>query len=401
MGLFTKKKNDSVSDGRKPWSSVLKNFGLGGEMIWLHPDEDFNINSTLIVQPGEEAIFVKQGYIEQVFQNGTYTLKTENYPFLSRLINKFSDNTSTFNCRVLFVRVASSVELMWGTDSPIQVRDKFLGIQTDLRARGSYKVQVSNAAIFLTKLIGNGIQSFSPQDIKSYFGCEFIGEIKSCIAKVVNEMDQEILGIASRATEFAKMIEPTLRDALAEYGVELLKFVISGIDFAEDELRRKYDAMGIDARGKVINAQADKSVMDLLGDKWQQQQQFDILRNFSMQSGNGVASTGAEIGAGMAVGAAFMGMSNQMTQQTVQTVGATPPPPVSQWYIYVGGQQIGPMSIQQIKEYATSGQFKPQDLVWKAGLADWIAAEGVPEIMALFATPTPPMPPTPPTPHQM
>ena len=388
MGLFTNKKSAS-----KPWSSVLKNLSLGGEMIWLHPDEDFNINSTLIVQPGEEAIFVKSGHVEQVFTNGTYTLKTENYPFISHLINKFSDNTSRFNCRVFFVRVASSIELLWGTDSPIQVRDKFLGIQTDLRARGSYKVQVNNASLFLTKLIGNGIKSYSPQDIKSYFGCEFISEIKSRIAQIVNEMNQEILGIASRATEFAKIIEPSLKESLAEYGVELLKFVISGIDFADDELRRKYDAMGIDARGKVINAQADKNVMDILGDKWQQQQQFDIMRNFSMNSGNGVSSAGAEIGAGMAMGAAFFGMGNQINQQpSAQNVC---PPPITQWYIYVSGQQIGPLNMQQIKEYIVSGQLSLNDLVWKNGFAEWVSASNVPEIKALFTQQTPPIPPIP------
>lgn len=394
MGFFSKKSDSGSSSPKNKWTSVLKNLGFGGEMIWCHPEEDFNINSTLIVQPGEEAIFVKNGLIEQVFTNGTYTLKTENYPFLSRLINMFSGGESCFNCKVFFVRVASSIELTWGTDGPIQVRDKILGVQTDLRARGAYKVVVSDSGKFLQKLIGNRIQSFSPQDIKKYFGQEFLGEIKSCISRVIIDSDQEILGISSRMTEIAKMIEPIMRQSLAEYGVELQKFVISGIDVAEDELRRRYDEIGIDAIAKIRNAQADKGVMDILGDKWQQQQQYDILRNMSMQSGDAIASSAANLGMGMAAGAAFFGMGNQAMQQATQQT-APPPPPVSQWYVYINGQQIGPVNVQQVQSYITSGQMKQQDLVWKNGMANWASADSVPEIAALFGPPTPPPPPVP------
>lgn len=394
MGFFSKKSDSGSSSPKNKWTSVLKNLGFGGEMIWCHPEEDFNINSTLIVQPGEEAIFVKNGLIEQVFTNGTYTLKTENYPFLSRLINMFSGGESCFNCKVFFVRVASSIELTWGTDGPIQVRDKILGVQTDLRARGAYKVVVSDSGKFLQKFIGNRIQSFSPQDIKKYFGQEFLGEIKSCISKVIIDSDQEILGISSRMTEIAKMIEPIMRESLAEYGVELQKFVISGIDVAEDELRRRYDEIGIDAIAKIRNAQADKGVMDILGDKWQQQQQYDILRNMSMQGGDTIAASAANLGMGMAAGAAFFGMGNQAMQQATQQT-APPPPPVSQWYVYINGQQIGPLNVQQVQSYITSGQMKQQDLVWKNGMANWASADSVPEIAALFSPPTPPPPPVP------
>ena len=129
--------------------------------------------------PGEEAIFVNQGVIEQVFENGTYKLSTNNYPFISRLKNAFSGGISTFNCVVYFVRKASSVEIKWGTDSPIQVRDKVLGIATKLRARGSYKIQVENSAKFLETLIGNNIQCATQEELNKFFITQFQSKIKS------------------------------------------------------------------------------------------------------------------------------------------------------------------------------------------------------------------------------
>ena len=88
MALFNKNPNEvAYTGGKKHWADVIKNTGPGELLIWRQPEEDFNTNSTLIVMPGEEAIFIKGGTVEQVFENGTYKLSTENYPFISRLRN--------------------------------------------------------------------------------------------------------------------------------------------------------------------------------------------------------------------------------------------------------------------------------------------------------------------------
>lgn len=392
MGLFFKKKETAKT--KRQWTSVIKNASVNNDLICnKHREEDFNTHSTLIVQPGEEAIFVKNGVIEQVFTNGTYDLKTENYPFLQRLIRLFSDGESTFNCQIFFVRVASSIEIFWGTDSPIQVRDRLLGIETKVLARGAYKIQICDSARFLTKLIGNGISSFSQYDIKSYFEQELLSEIKSSIAKAINGSDREILGIAEHQKEIGAEVGEYIKDSLTEYGVGLLKFVVSAIDIADDNLRREFDVIGMDAVKKVRNAQADKQVMDILGGGWQAQQLVDIQKTLVENPGSGIASSAAEIGMGLATGAAFMGMGKQMIGQQPPVVS----PPISQWYIYVNRQQIGPMGMAQLQQYVSAGQFSGSDLVWKEGFPSWVAANSVPELASLFVV-TPPTPPTPPMP---
>lgn len=101
MALFNKNPNEAAYvGGKKHWTDVIKNSGSGELLIWRQPEEDFNTNSTLVVMPGEEAIFIKGGTVEQVFENGTYKLSTDNYPFISRLRNAFSGGISTFNCVV-------------------------------------------------------------------------------------------------------------------------------------------------------------------------------------------------------------------------------------------------------------------------------------------------------------
>lgn len=180
MGLFNKNSNEAAYvGGKKHWADVIKNSGPGELLIWRQPEEDFNTNSTLIVMPGEEAIFIKGGTVEQVFENGNYKLSTENYPFISRLRNAFTGGVSTFNCVVYFVRKADSQEIRWGTETPIQVRDKVWGIRTDAKVRGAYKVRIENPVTFLEKLIGNNIQFQLQGELDKYFASEFQGKIKT------------------------------------------------------------------------------------------------------------------------------------------------------------------------------------------------------------------------------
>ena len=322
MGLFNNKNPNETAftGGKKHWADVIKNTGPGELLIWRQPEEDFNTNSTLIVMPGEEAIFIKGGTVEQTFENGTYKLTTENYPFISRLRNAFTGGISTFNCVVYFVRKAHSEEILWGTDSPIQVRDKMLGIATKLKARGAYKIQIDNPVKFLEKLIGNNVPFQLQEELSKYFINEFQSKIKSSITRAANETTQELLGIEARLDEFADAISPFMQETLSDYGLKLVKFSIAAINIDDDELRKRYDEIGMDAIAKMRNAQADKSVMGILGDDWAKQQQVDILKGIANnEGGGGIASAGAGLGMGIAAGGVFGNMSQQTFNQQPQS----------------------------------------------------------------------------------
>jgi len=330
MGLFNKNPNEAAYvGGKKHWADVIKNSGSSDLLIWRQPEEDFNTNSTLVVMPGEEAIFIKGGVIEQTFDNGTYKLSTENYPFISRLRNMFTGGISTFNCVVYFVRKTHSMEILWGTSSPIQVRDKLLGIATKIRARGAYKIQVSNPQKFLTKLIGNNLNAIGNQELlDDYFANEFQSKIKSSITRALNETNTELLGIEARLEEFAEAVEPFFGEILDEYGLRMIKFSIAALDLDDDELRRRYDEIGMDAIAKLRNAQADKGVMDVLGDNWAKQQAANILGSVAANPGSGgIAATGAGLGMGMAAGGVFGGMAQQMFSPLNQQVQQPQQPP--------------------------------------------------------------------------
>ena len=313
MALFKKNPNEvAYTGGKKHWVDVIKNTGPGELLIWRQPEEDFNTNSTLIVMPGEEAIFINGGTVEQVFENGTYKLSTQNYPFISRLRNAFTGGISTFNCVVYFVRKADSQEIIWGTDSPIQVRDKVWGVRTDARVRGAYKVRIDNPAKFLEKLVGNNIPFQLQEDLNRYFRSEFQGKIKAAVSKFLNALEQELIGIDAYLDELSEKIEPYIDEIVSEYGLKCIRFSLAGLDVDTT----KYDTIDesqMELIARTRGFQGAKAGLDILGNDWGRVQGVEVLKDLANNPGaGGVAAAGAGMGMGIGAAGAFGSIAQQV-----------------------------------------------------------------------------------------
>ena len=295
MSIFDKKSGNSKKS--HTILSTLKNNESGRFLVWKLPEEDFNDKSVLIVNPGEEAIFVHNGVIVQTFVNGRYELSSENYPFISELRNMMTGGVSTFTCKVYFVALNQSHEILWGTDSPIKVRDAVQRIVTNVLARGSYRVSIDsaeNGALLMKKLVGFGTTFFSSENLEAYYGRLFQQYIKSYLTKVLSESDEELLIAASHMETYAEEINPKIKDTLAEFGLTLNAFAISGMDvpdISQDPNRRL-----------IEQGYAKQRELEIMGENYGKIKGVDILTNVSQNpSSGGLAGAGAGIVAGVEV----------------------------------------------------------------------------------------------------
>ena len=304
MGLFDKNPNEIFyTGGKKHFTDVIKNTSPVNTLIWLNLEEDFNTNSTLIVAESEEALFFKDGIIEQVFPGGKYKLDTNNYPFISRLRNALSGGISTFNCKVYFVNKVHSMEVLWGTDSPIQVRDPIQGIATSVMARGAYRVQVQDSKKFLLKMVGNSNPVMTENDLVLYFRNQFSQHIKSTIAKYIKSSEEEILGICAEQDMLAEKITDMIAEAFDDYGIRLVNFSIAALDIPENDPGRQM----------LEEAYAQRRQQQILGISWAQRESAAILHEVAQNPGTGgEVSAGAGLGMGMAAGSVFGTMAQQM-----------------------------------------------------------------------------------------
>ncbi|MDO4413711.1 MAG: SPFH domain-containing protein [Erysipelotrichaceae bacterium] len=331
MGIIKKNPNEiNYVGGKKHWTDVIKNTGPADCLIWKQPEEDFNNNSTLIVMPGEIALFVNGGIIEEVFEeSGTFTLNTANYPFISRLKNQFSGGISKYNCIVYFVRTNHSQEILWGTSSPLQIRDKYLGIITKIKARGSYRVQVENAPVFLKKMVGSGNREFNPEDLDRYFTNEFQSLIRNTLTNVLNDVPYELIEVERNIKDLSNQLEQAVQEIMLPYGLKCIRFIIAALEVDDDELRRKYDDKGIDLLNQVRQAKIDNDIINSMGDNYTRRETAQILHELANNpAAGGIASTGAGLGMGIAATNVFANMANNFmspvnSNPITQTVPAT------------------------------------------------------------------------------
>jgi membrane protease subunit (stomatin/prohibitin family) len=294
------------------------NGGMGTKttLAWKFSGEDFYDRSQLIVGEAEEAVFFRDGLALEVFPGGRYTLDTSNHPFLTPLRNRLSNGRNAFSCKVYFVNKDHKLDLRWGTDTPIQVRDPVLRIHTGVQARGSYSIQVADSKKFLIKLVGNNIQMFTQDELSNYYRSAFLQSIKDAIADHLMESGREVLEVANKKGQLAEELKKELIPVLDEYGIELVNFYIASIDIPDSE-----------QRAKLEGAFGDKGVMGIMEEDWARQQSAEILRDLANNPGaGGIAAAGAGLGMGMAAGGVFNEMARNLVVPPTAPVSAQPVP---------------------------------------------------------------------------
>jgi membrane protease subunit (stomatin/prohibitin family) len=282
-------------------------------VISLFPGEDFENRAKLVVAEAEEAVFLRDGLAVGVFDGGQYVLDTNNYPWLSRLLRRFTGGAQAFSCKVYFVSRSHHLGLNWGTSSPIQVRDPKWSLQTSVQAYGSYSARVEDSKKLLVKLVGNAQSTYTVDDLSRHFQGAFGQFINDSIAEHIMSSNEEVLAICADRFKLAAMIAPRLEPLLSKYGLWLENFYVESIKIPNNDLNRL----------QLEDAFAKRGVMNILGEDWGRQQSRDILSDLANNPGaGGVAAAGAATGLGIGAASVFSEMAMQMFKQSPDRPGA-------------------------------------------------------------------------------
>ena len=339
-----------------PIMNVIKNSSMGNTLCFKVPYEDFNIGSQLIVAEYEEALFMKDGLIEEVFCPGKYTLTTENYPFLTKFVSKFlTGGVSAYNCKVYYINKSHHLELKWGTGSAVRLIDPVWGIEVHVQARGAYTAVVKDGKKFFLKMVGANV-SADEKDIVKNFRTAFIQHITDELADYLVSQDNEVLVVCNKKKQLADELKPILNNILDEYGMELVNFYIENIEIPEnDDCMRRIRELRIKRQEKMFEreqnvadervkfnlrresseaeryvsgqmAQADyerMAIRDQDGNNgWARQEAAGILRDAARNEGSSGEFMGVGVGLGM--GAQIGGMMGQMMNNQTSILSAAP-----------------------------------------------------------------------------
>lgn len=275
---------------------VIKYSGDNDILVWKFPGEDFNTLSQLIVSESQEALFFKDGKALDLFTAGRYTLHTQNIPLIIRLVNLPFNGESPFNCQVYFINKVISMDILWGTGSPIPVQDAKYPIILPVRANGQFGVRVADSKKLIVKLVGT-IDKFDQSTLKKYFKGILLTNIKDYIANEFVKNQVSFLEIHSHLKNISKGIQASLEQEFLNYGIELVNFNVNEITPPEDD----------PSYIKLKKALADKAVMDIKGYNYQQERAFNVLDKAAANEGSAsnIMNAGMGLGMGMNMGGVF------------------------------------------------------------------------------------------------
>ncbi len=283
---------------------VVKWDAMPGVLAWKFPSDSLSTWTQLIVSTGQEAFLVKEGRVVGPYGPGKHTLDSQNYPVFAKLLN-LPFSRSPFVAEVWFIRKSFSLDLKWGTTTPIQLEDPQYRIMMPVRAFGSFGLSVTNSELFLNKLIGT-LPAFTEKTVSEHFKGTMLQETKVMIAKFIQEQGISLLKLASHVSQIAEVIEARLVERLSEFGITITHFAITSISTDESN----------PAVARLRRALAERAEMEILGFNYQQKRSFDVLETAAANEGAGnVQSAAIGAGMGMAMGVGMgQGMTSPMQQ---------------------------------------------------------------------------------------
>jgi membrane protease subunit (stomatin/prohibitin family) len=236
-----------------------------------HGSGDFRIGSQLIVGPGQEAVFVRDGKALDTFGPGRHTITTANIPLLVNLIGKVFGGRTPFTAEAYFVNTRVFPDMGWGTTNPIPVMHPGIGLGASL----------------LNEVVGRR-GSYTKSDIHDWLRTATLTQFRD----IVGTLNKSAFDIQSLTADISELMLTKTQDDFEAMGLTLVDFKVGEITPSAKTAQELRD-MGL------INAQM-----------YTQLQAADAIRDAANAPGGNLAGAGVGIGAGVSLG--------QMMTQAVQ-----------------------------------------------------------------------------------
>lgn len=330
------------------FTHVLKYEGDNKTVVWKHPTEDFNTGSTLIVRESQEAIFISNGQILDIFGAGRHILETENLPLIRTVMKLATGGRQAFKAELYFINMVEQMAIKWGTDSKMSYIDPVYEFPLELGACGEMSLSVNNSAKLLIKLVGTE-KSLSQEQLICYLRAFVLTRTKSSMVDEILRRKINVFEIDRNMTILSETIQAQLIEEFIEYGITLNSFRITTIlkpdedrnyikfkelfyrqrnDVMEAQLKQKTALIDEETKAKatVMEAEAMARKRQVEGYTYQQEKGYEVARDVAQNEAVGqFENVGLGLGMITGVGGTIGKSVGEITEKTFQgfSVGNT------------------------------------------------------------------------------
>jgi membrane protease subunit (stomatin/prohibitin family) len=200
-------------------------------------EDELRFGTQLIVNQSQEAVFVKNGQMADIFKAGHHMLSTQNLPILSSIAGIPFGFQTPFKAEVYFINKTIAMETKFGL-IPFNMIEPNFHTPIPVTSRGSFVVKVSESKVFLNKITGV-IKEFEADKLKNYFRGVIAEKVKTAITKIAKEQKISPLELEAMVTDVSEAVKGIISQTFAQYGIYLEFFNIEAIPIIDDDDRVK------------------------------------------------------------------------------------------------------------------------------------------------------------------
>jgi membrane protease subunit (stomatin/prohibitin family) len=384
-------------------------------------------------------------------------IKTANFPVLSNIVGAAFGGGTPFPAEVYFINLAGNIQIKFGVPYFDIFDPRFLDFGVPVAVRGSITFNITDyhGFIKINRLINFEIEALKSQikDAVTKYVKGVVANVPGDLNIPVVQIERKILDINDWVVQRVKVA----LEGDFGVNIKRLDISDIEIDKESEEYRKVRELTAditerltktqaninvntLESQSEVniknledtqrINAENMEEQLRIQREELQRKQKLQTESNFfethklNIQTDaqkeilTSAANSLGEMGninlgggdnnmnpAGMmtgmmmggAMGNQMANMMNQMGNNMNNQPGNNqipPPPPVTQFFVSVNGQQTGPFNMQQIQQLIINGQLQRNTFVWKQGMQNWEEAGKLIDLQNLFGAIPPPPPPS-------
>ncbi|MDC1385245.1 SPFH domain-containing protein, partial [Crocinitomicaceae bacterium] len=257
MGLFGKKEEGGLMDVIRcdEQEYLVWKWRPSGEANSTKKENAIRYGSSLRVKDGEMAVFVykQEDGPNQDFIEGPHdqTIKTANFPILSKIVGLGFGGGSPFQAEIYFVNLSGNVQIRFGIPYFDVFDPRFADFAVPMAVRGTITFNITDVQGFI-KL--NRLINFELDDFKKQIKDAVTKYIKGVVTNIPADKGMPVLQMERKILEINDLVAQYLKPRLeADFGVNM-----KGLDIADVEADK--EAPGYAELRKVTAEQTTKTV---------------------------------------------------------------------------------------------------------------------------------------------
>ncbi|MGQ0507401.1 MAG: SPFH domain-containing protein, partial [Myxococcaceae bacterium] len=227
MGIF-----DSIK-GEAKRNFIARSDEAKDYILYKYPENNIRMLTQLTVDSDEVALFVKDGKVEGKLGPGRHSLDTNNIPFLSALLEKFTGG-NLFIAELYFVSLREFAGLKFG--GPIgDVRDPETGLGIGTMVYGDFSIRVADPEALIFKLVG--MRRAENEEFLGWFRSQVLKVTRDRIAELLVMKKWPLLNVTSGAytEEIETEIIAGVKKHVDSYGVEVVRLGNFHVSIKEED----------------------------------------------------------------------------------------------------------------------------------------------------------------------